>query len=184
MNTPIALNVGLSIGREEYPANRALKLLLPLGAILAARVVDSPAGNEKALTVSILPHTPEETFLIGLEKVATNLLQDCIAWHDGARGGLAGPNAEAWGQFNPAFFVDPITGQTLAEKTPPVDEWQATLERVKARLRDILQANEWKPGSAKARAAEYALTHGAEAVLGKEIPFFQICRLSGRSILD
>ena len=44
--------------------------------------------------------------------------QDCIAYygiphHGQARGHLAGPNAAAWGAFNPEFFILP-TGERLA----------------------------------------------------------------------
>jgi sugar phosphate isomerase/epimerase len=47
--------------------------------------------------------------------LAQHLNQDCIAVYDPARqhGELIGPNAEKWGAFNPAFFLQ-LDGTRLA----------------------------------------------------------------------
>ncbi len=39
------------------------------------------------------------------EHLAERLRQDCVAQFDGFNGQLYGPNAEAWGPFNPAYFL-------------------------------------------------------------------------------
>lgn len=52
---------------------------------------------------------------IAVHQLAQRLNQDCIAVYDATlrRGELIGPNAEKWGAFNPAFFLQ-LDGTRLA----------------------------------------------------------------------
>lgn len=75
------------------------------------------------------------------------------------------------------------TTESPAFIAKPDDSPEQRLAAYKCALTQILTANGWKRGSAKARAAEYAFIIGITSA-GHGSPFLQICQLSGRSILD
>lgn len=111
MKTPLHLNIGLNTTHgTRVDVHTAVSALYNVGTILASRVVDSPAGAEQTLAVAILPCSEWKPRIYS---VAVALGQDCIAVHDGATGELIGPNSEAWGDFQPAFFIRPETGEPL-----------------------------------------------------------------------
>lgn len=62
-----------------------------------------PSDSEPTVVmVAELPHDS------AAHDLALVLDQDCIAVYDYANGGrLIGPRADAWGEFNPAFFILP-----------------------------------------------------------------------------
>lgn len=114
MKTPLSLNIGLNTTHgTRVDIHAAVNQAQRLGSVLASRVVDSPAGAEQTLTCSILSPLTREEFRFRVFNAAVALGQDCIAVYDGAAGELIGPNAEAWGDFQPAFFVRPETGEPL-----------------------------------------------------------------------
>lgn len=114
MKTPLSLNIGLNTIRgTRVDVHTAVNHAQRLGSVLASRVAESPAGAEQTLACSILSPLTREEFRFRVFNAAIALGQDCIAVHDGATGELIGPNAEAWGEFQPAFFVRPETGEPL-----------------------------------------------------------------------
>ena len=42
-----------------------------------------------------------------VDRLSAALRQEAIAQFDGEQGGLYGPQAEKWGDFNPEFFIMP-----------------------------------------------------------------------------
>ena len=111
----IELNIGLNVtngdNSDEFRAHRATTALkaLACGAytqnILGSRRAQS--GTEDTLIVKLSVSSGSEQRLrqelFGLSEF---LLQDCIAVYNatGWSGELVGPNAAAWGEFNPEFF--------------------------------------------------------------------------------
>lgn len=98
------INIGLAIGDrlDAITEARALEALL-------AHTGDNP------ITYTVTQSTTERTLVAVLEEAATDgalwalcadLEQDCIAQQvEGQPGQLVGPRAEAWGPFNPDYFI-------------------------------------------------------------------------------
>lgn len=96
------VNIGLDANNgTEIRPHHALAALRAIGGVktLMARVLQS--DTEPTLVAEV---TPPLTATAAYA-VAERLHQDCIAQWDGREGALYGPNAHAWGTFNPAFFV-------------------------------------------------------------------------------
>lgn len=108
------VNIGLEAndGGAIQPTH-ALAALRAVGGVktLLARVMQS--DSEPTLVAEIAPPLNATAAYA----VADTLRQDCIAQWDGREGQLYGPNASAWGAFDPAFFVT-LDGSRLA--APPV----------------------------------------------------------------
>jgi len=110
------LNIGLA--REGLPnlqLSRVLDEVRNAGFnIESATRVESDTEATVVLTVTNgYSFTP---LAIRASNLALELQQDCIALYDpaGARTGLYGPRAAAWGDFNPEFFFMP-NRQRLAQ---------------------------------------------------------------------
>lgn len=119
MKTPLIINVGLNDNsNQEINVHQVCNTLASHGFnILASRVFDSPAGNEKCLVACVQSTLSEVECNARLYCVASCLRQDCIAVVESGLGKLIGPESEKWGEFNPAFFVT-LSGLTLAEGLP------------------------------------------------------------------
>lgn len=102
----IILNVGLA--RND---GKTVKVFDALWAIRNCGIVVSHAKVYDSATERTL--VIEGECSISVEgrvcEVARLLKQDCIAVYfpDRNRGSLQGPNADAWGKFDPRFFVMP-----------------------------------------------------------------------------
>jgi len=166
----IQLNIGLNTNTGSTVSPSHVQCVLAESGLLTSQLRLAQSGTELTYCATVLVEEP----LMGISlegtlfDIAGVLDQDCIAWIDeSGTGHLTGPQAAKWGAFDPAQFLPVIENPVGA---------------VRAALRQILTANGWKPGSKAAIAAEYALTIGAEVTHGP-VPYFQICRMSGRSIL-
>lgn len=99
---PALVNIGLAVnGGGTIKPHHALAALRAIGGVrtLLARVLQS--DSEPTLVAEIVPPLTATNAYA----VADYLKQDAIAQWDGREGSLYGPNAGAWGDFNPAFFV-------------------------------------------------------------------------------
>ena len=116
MTNIIQLNIGLN-DSDGLPLNVHTACLACESygfSILASRVFESPAGGENVLVISAQYRGSDLT--ASIYALAVNLRQDCIAvYHGGGRGELIGPNAEKWGAFNPAYFLN-RSGKSLVEQ--------------------------------------------------------------------
>lgn len=120
MGNTITLNIGLKAnnGTGEIPAGDALKALYnrvleefatPAQPIKALKIV--PSTTERTLVVTFAPKDAiiftDVRFRYMVYSLANILKQDCIAVREDLTGAgeLIGPNAEKWGDFDPAEFI-------------------------------------------------------------------------------
>ena len=113
----ITLNIGLA--REGKPnltadeAAQAIRAVLSAGVVRFNQVV---SDTEPTLIVACVGEPKlMGVYMDQVYRTAVALDQDCIAvyWPEVKSGALIGPNAEAWGEFNPKFFFD-ADGNRLA----------------------------------------------------------------------
>lgn len=107
----ITLNVGLDTNEGgSISAAQALAAIRMRGGYVRSHTL---AESDTELTlIAILnnPMNPDK-----LHQLSVDLQQDCIAMAVGSDGELYGPKAEAWGPFNPEYFLT-ITGTRLADR--------------------------------------------------------------------
>ena len=118
----ITLNIGLAIGNNGAYNSVAhtLQALHAVGFTLEAlRVVTS--DTERTIVAQCpCPFSISDLGVrSAVHRLAVNLGQDCIAAHDGADGALIGPDAAAWGDFNPEFFFN-LDGSRMAVPALPL----------------------------------------------------------------
>jgi hypothetical protein len=108
----IELNIGLNIegslnaqSQRDSRAEFAREAIAFRAEILGARRAVST--TEDTLVLSVELDGPRAGFYHAIYNLALNLSQDCIAVYqvDADNGALIGPNAGAWGEFNPEFFI-------------------------------------------------------------------------------
>lgn len=108
---PATVNIGLAVNDGST--------IKPTHALAALRAV----GGVRALIGRVFCSDTEPTLVAEIDRplnaaaayeVARYLRQDAIAQWDGREGDLYGPNAAAWGDFNPAFFLT-LDGRRLAQ---------------------------------------------------------------------
>lgn len=97
------LNIGLIRGEgEAIPPEAALYAVRLLGRVEPIRWAVHRSDTEPTLIVDV-PPMPR----LSISAIARWLGQDAIAVsYGGASGDLIGPNAEAWGAFDPTFFLN------------------------------------------------------------------------------
>lgn len=115
MEATYILNIGLNSASGVIPAEQARKVLRAYGfSILREALLES--DTEPTLVVEV--STGFATTLAVLQllyQVSEELKQDCIAVYRGLTGGaLVGPRADAWGPFNPEYFLL-LDGRRLSE---------------------------------------------------------------------
>lgn len=94
------LNIGLKTNKDaRVPVHHAITVF-PRFTFRDSRVADS--ATEQTLIARLEGITRDDVHV-----AAILLEQDCIAvlW-DSGQGELIGPNAEAWGAFNPDYFLN------------------------------------------------------------------------------
>lgn len=104
------LNIGLAVrdGRQ-HSASHAAAVLRIIGGAYVTRAEVHESDTEPTLVAEVRrPLNYTQLFA-----VARALQQDAVAQWDGSEGHLVGPNAAAWGTFNPAYFLD-LKGRRLA----------------------------------------------------------------------
>lgn len=171
MRTLIELNVGLSRrdGGENKLAHTVETMKRHGLHIMLARLVKGVWQGKEETTLACACFTDSPDIPRDLSLLAHALDQTTFAIKTGGIGHLC--PMVAGEAFSEDFWHDP--------QAPAVN----AVEAARKAMTTILEVNGWKRDSAKARAAEYALTIGVEAVAGPHA-FFQICRMSGRSILS
>lgn len=109
------LNIGLNsktLGEIHQEVARSL-VRAHFGEPTTSIVIDS---DTEPTLVTEVDHPNDVPIGHIVHRIAHALGQDCIAtWLPGqSKGRLIGPNAKAWGEFNPDFFLCP-DGSTLAQ---------------------------------------------------------------------
>jgi hypothetical protein len=104
----LQLNIGL-IHHDKRNKNTARETVAAIRhagfGVIRHRVVQ---GTEPTLAALVAPvETSTDDMTEEIYNLALALSQGCIAWHDGKRGHLTGPQAAAWGKFNSKLFVSP-----------------------------------------------------------------------------
>lgn len=97
------INVGLNIGDGQTKLDPVdvVAALRALGVDVARSDVRQSATEPTLVADLSRALTPEEAYAL-----SEQLQQDAIAQRTGEEGGLFGPKAEAWGEFNPDFFLE------------------------------------------------------------------------------
>jgi hypothetical protein len=113
---PTILNIGLQASEHANTPNRPITLSELHATLRRFGYLDAVTGFELHTSDS----EPTAVLTIDRAVCASNLHlmsealeQDCIAAWDGQRGRLGGDKADAWGPFNPEFFLMP-GGQRLS----------------------------------------------------------------------
>lgn len=112
------LNIGLdSKATRSISADVAAQIVVANDFLIRkSKVLRSDTEPTLVCEVVAMPSSP---FLViqQLRQIAVDLHQDCIAVFRPrtGKGVLIGPNAQAWGKFNPEFFFT-LDGQRLAEE--------------------------------------------------------------------
>lgn len=128
----VILNIGLdNVPVDENYANSKLNSLIARRAFTAAQAVR--AHGFKVITGRVVRSDTEPTLVVQatddapgqdnrIDMLSTALHRDCIAvWYpDEGFGALIGPRADAWGEFNPEFFIMP-DGSRLASTHQPLE---------------------------------------------------------------
>ncbi len=114
----VQLNIGLNIEgsvnsqwQRDARADLARRYLMnlcglyePAGDLESRR---AQSATEDTLVVALVTDLSVAAFNNGIERLACDLCQDCIAvlYTDDSAGALIGPNATAWGEFNQEYFI-------------------------------------------------------------------------------
>lgn len=112
----IELNIGLDIaGSANFQSLRDSRAQFALDVLSTTAVTQNilgsrraQSGTEDTLIVKLnVSSGAENRFRKAIFDLADDLDQDCIAAYNatGWSGELVGPNAAAWGEFNPEFFI-------------------------------------------------------------------------------
>lgn len=108
MHTTVNIGLKKNTGGKLSPTH-ALAVLRAIGGVKAILAEVFESDSEPTLVAVV----DRQLYASAAYEVAEALSQDCIAYHDGRDGDLVGPNAAAWGAFNPEYFLD-IHGERLA----------------------------------------------------------------------
>ncbi len=112
----IELNIGLNVEgasnsdlSRDYRATDAIKALLrnPITQnVLGFRRAQSATEDTLVVQLSVSSGVPRR-LRADINALACQLRQDCIAVYNSTEffGELVGPNAAAWGDFNPDYFI-------------------------------------------------------------------------------
>lgn len=118
----ITLNIGLAIGDNgaQNTVAHTLQALHAVGFTLEAMRVVTSDTERTVVAQCPCPWGPGDLGVASaLSRMSVLLGQDCIASHDGVRGALHGPQAAAWGPFNPEFFFN-LDGNRMASPALPL----------------------------------------------------------------
>lgn len=105
------LNIGLDAKGRRLPVERVLDTLNSVGGARTVRFEIHENDTEPTLVVQ----TTRPLYAAAIYAVAQALNQDAIAQHEPYHGGaMYGPNATAWGRFDPDQFIV-LGGHRLSE---------------------------------------------------------------------
>jgi hypothetical protein len=114
----VILNIGLAVGTNgNIGVGTVLRDLAEAGFSVIENAVHYSDSEPTVVARAIFVGT-EDALRNAAEWVSLWLSQDCIAFYNPTtdRGALIGPRADAWGEFNPEFFIQ-IDGSRLAAPT-------------------------------------------------------------------
>lgn len=117
MEVTLIVNIGLNTADGAIAIEEARKVLRAYGFwILREALLESDTEPTLVAEVSNLRAVYPLTILQLLYQVSEELKQDCIAVYcgDTLGGALVGPRADAWGPFNPEYFLL-LDGRRLSE---------------------------------------------------------------------
>ena len=100
------INIGLDVKASTTLSADVAKQIVRAYNFLIERETLLQSDTEPTLVLEVIALIGPTLALQGFHGIATDLKQDCIAVYrpkDG-KGALIGPNAKAWGEFNPAYF--------------------------------------------------------------------------------
>lgn len=103
------VNIGLDAKGERLNPRNALAALAVIAGVAATDATIQQSDSEPTLVAEL----PVPLNATAAYEVARFLKQDAIAVWDGRDGHLYGPNATAWGPFDPSFFLT-LDGSRLA----------------------------------------------------------------------
>lgn len=107
---PATVNIGLAVnGGHKLSPEHAIAVLRTVGGVAPLRSSVRVSDTEPTLVAEL--RSPLHAS--AAYEVAKRLHQDAIAQWDGREGFLYGPAASAWGEFDPAFFLN-LDGSRLA----------------------------------------------------------------------
>jgi hypothetical protein len=101
----VILNIGLAVnGNSNIGSGTAIREVI---ATFGAASFEFKHSDTELTCIACVEHPGTGVFAI--EHLARLLQQDCIAayYPETGHGALIGPRAEAWGEFNPEFFILP-----------------------------------------------------------------------------
>ena len=107
----IELNIGLNVTNgDNRMCKRSDRAVLALRTLAGWITFDRRAYSQTEETLILVCHVDAEDrdeFNAVVFELSADLQQDCIAAYNatGWSGELVGPNAAAWGEFNPEFFI-------------------------------------------------------------------------------
>ncbi len=112
----IELNIGLNIaGSANLQSMRDSRAQFALDVLRATAITQNilgarraQSGTEDTLIVKLsVSSGAEQRLRAVIDDLATTQCQDCIAVYNATSwsGELVGPNAAAWGEFNPEYFI-------------------------------------------------------------------------------
>lgn len=120
----IELNIGLNVTNgDNRMCKRSDRAVLALRTLAGWITFDRRAYSQTEETLILVCHVDAEDrdeFNAVVFELSADLQQDCIAVYNATSfsGALIGPNAAAWGEFNPDFFIRYDAGATAQIYTP------------------------------------------------------------------
>jgi hypothetical protein len=110
----IELNIGLNVeGSANVKGQRDSRAEFAINSLPARSSYRREFSETEDTLIVVCEGSPADVSVV-VEELAVNLSQDCIAVFnvETGAGELIGPNAAAWGEFNPEFFIrfDPADG--------------------------------------------------------------------------
>lgn len=115
------LNVGLDAKATTTISADVARQIVGANDFLVTTWSVVQSDTEPTLVCEVIPLSTSPLLVLQqLHQIAIDLRQDCIAvYRPHTKGGaLIGPNAKAWGKFNPAYFFT-LDGQRLAQESTP-----------------------------------------------------------------
>lgn len=115
------LNVGLGTKATTTLSADVARQIVVANDFLVTTWSVVQSDTEPTLVCEAMPMTTDRGIVLQhLYQIAEDLEQDCIAVYSPTtgKGVLIGPDAQAWGKFNPAYFFT-LNGQRLAQEITP-----------------------------------------------------------------
>lgn len=112
------LNIGLNVEATTSIAADVARQIVVANDFLVTTWTVLQSDTEPTLVCEVMPLTTDRGIVLQhLYQIAEDLEQDCIAVYSPTtgKGVLIGPDAKAWGKFNPAFFFN-LDGKRLAQE--------------------------------------------------------------------